>query len=510
MNGPMGKNASCKTGTHPCKNGLAGTVTRLLGRHISPFGVALGACVLLALLYPGDIPWINDEPVLIDNALKANIGGRLAARGLHGSAGIPYGPVPTWIYQALLVLSRNPIHLSLMKNLLSQCALIWGLLFFSRRTGLSPWPVFLVLLSPYVYLYNRLLWDNVFLIPLSVLLWCAALQFWQQNTRSAFVFMTALCVILMHIHAMAVFLVLPLASVLLLVDRGWLRSHLPTVSICIVLALVACFPHLSQTLPAVSFGRDYRAGLFSSSLAVPLGAGYFSFLGFGDYFLPEIYGGNFLLPPPLTKILVALTATIFFPFFLGVLKGVRTLIRKWKEKTAFSPEDRVLAVALLSLLLCMAFFIIIRHHHHPHYTNAMGFTYFYFIWRGLDAGLKASLGWIKGLLAFQAGTMGVMLLLLILFIHVNGGNCGIRYGATLSNQIDIVRTILQYSPKSRISNFVSNYGYFPHAYSVLVTLFLPEKIAPNLPVRDISLCQNPASGRGWIYLKISDNLAGER
>ena len=70
---------------------------------------AVVVAVLVPLIWPGDIPFINDEPQLIANAGRANADRRLAPLGLDGTYGFTDGPVPTWVYQALLSISHDLI-----------------------------------------------------------------------------------------------------------------------------------------------------------------------------------------------------------------------------------------------------------------------------------------------------------------------------------------------------------------------------------------------------------------
>src|SRR6476620_6381117 len=67
------------------------------------FALIVAAVCLLPAICPGDTPWVNDEPNLIANALRANAAHHLAPGGLFGSFGVAYGPLPTQIYQALLL-----------------------------------------------------------------------------------------------------------------------------------------------------------------------------------------------------------------------------------------------------------------------------------------------------------------------------------------------------------------------------------------------------------------------
>ena len=92
------------------------------------------AC-LIPLVWPGDIPFINDEPQLIANAVNANRDGRLASLGLLGTYGFIYGPAPTWVYQALVAVSRDLVVVAVLHALLLSAATAGALWWLSRSLG---------------------------------------------------------------------------------------------------------------------------------------------------------------------------------------------------------------------------------------------------------------------------------------------------------------------------------------------------------------------------------------
>ena len=131
--------------------------------------MALAALViagLIPLLWPGDVPFINDEPQLIASAVKANREGRLASVGLLGTYGFSYGPAPTWVYQALTPITRDLVGIATLHILLMSAATAGAIWWLGRSLRLWMWFAPVPLLSPYYWFYARVLWDNPFLLPL--------------------------------------------------------------------------------------------------------------------------------------------------------------------------------------------------------------------------------------------------------------------------------------------------------------------------------------------------------
>ena len=89
---------------------------------------ALVAAGLIPLVWPGDVPFINDEPQLIASAVRANGEGRLAPVGLLGTYGFRYGPAPTWVYQALTPVTRDLVGIAALHILLMSAATAGGTL----------------------------------------------------------------------------------------------------------------------------------------------------------------------------------------------------------------------------------------------------------------------------------------------------------------------------------------------------------------------------------------------
>ena len=84
-------------------------------------GILAVACVL-PLVWIGDAPFINDEPLLMAAAIEANSKGALAPMGLLGTFGFTYGPAPTWMYQVLLAVTHDLVLVAALHTALMAAA----------------------------------------------------------------------------------------------------------------------------------------------------------------------------------------------------------------------------------------------------------------------------------------------------------------------------------------------------------------------------------------------------
>jgi hypothetical protein len=151
-------------------------------RSFLPWLLALAA-LLPVVLWPGDVSWLIDEPRLIANAFYFNQDQIPAHTGLFGNFGVPYGPVPTQIYQLLLAITHNPLALVVLRGLLCAGLTSLGLLWLARTLGLRGWFAAAILVSPNIVAFHRILWDASFTIPLGTLALAGLADFLQ--TRRA-------------------------------------------------------------------------------------------------------------------------------------------------------------------------------------------------------------------------------------------------------------------------------------------------------------------------------------
>lgn len=183
--------------------------------------------MLLALcptvLWPGEVFWLIDEPRLIANAWHHNNDHGLANCGLFGNMGFPYGPLPTQIYQALLMVTHDPFVLVLLRAILCAGVTCFSLLWLARTLGLPAWFVAGILIAPNIATFHRVLWDASFTIPVGALAIAAFASFLRTRCARSLRICAAATVILPMIHPQALPLCVPLAGYLLWQHRADIR-----------------------------------------------------------------------------------------------------------------------------------------------------------------------------------------------------------------------------------------------------------------------------------------------
>lgn len=175
---------------------------RVIGRIEWTFCIliTLAAGVFLTILWIGDISFLQDEPRQLAKAFHCNAAGQLESRGLNGNFGVPYGPLPTQIYQLIMLFTHDPITIATVRAGVCAAAMALGLLWLARSLRLNPWFATAVVIAPYVWNFNRIMWDASFAIPIG----CAALgayaSFLRHQNRWA-LFVAVFCVLfLVFIH----------------------------------------------------------------------------------------------------------------------------------------------------------------------------------------------------------------------------------------------------------------------------------------------------------------------
>ncbi len=442
------------------------------------------ALVLLALvpvvLWPGDVSWLIDEPRIIANACCANRDGQLADGGLYGNFGIRYGPLPTQIYQLLLLLTHDPLVLVVLRGLLCAGLTAGALLWLARSLALPTWFAAAVLVSPHVVDSHRKLWDASFALPLGALALAAFADFLKtQRPRSLRVCVVA-GVLLPLIHPQALALAVPLLGWLAWRHRAALWSDRRALAVlgAVVFALHAVyFFQVTGQLAArlqgsVEKGYPQGGSRAVSALAPLLG---------GRLLCGADYAESLTTPagPAWLQAAAQWGARLIYPLiWFGVLLSVRRVWLAWRKGGAGSvltPRDEVAAVVLGGLLFQALLSGVMRVPAKPQYFFGTFALHVAMAWFAVDALRRWRVGALPGVL-YAAGA-AVLTVSALLAIHARGFEKP-RW-PTLANGVAIARALNAFTDPTALTDVAL---YQKHAQPLrTLRLLLPP--APGQPQR---------------------------
>jgi hypothetical protein len=450
---------------------------------------------LLPAVHPGDIQWVGDEPMLIAGALRANRQHVVAIHGLTGTAGATYGPFPTWLYQAYLLVSSDLVLLVALRAVLMTAVIALALLWLCRTLNLWPWFIPPLLCSPYLWFYARAIWDNTFNIPLSALAFASAVSFLARGRAWTLLLSLACCVAMMLTHLMAVAFVIPVTAFLLFRARHALRRLFWRLVLLAGAGAAVAFPYFSalrRSAPA----EGAAVGKLTDWLFPFLGGRILSAQRIEDIFGAAWMAHDTSFWAKLATVAMAVSLLAIPLVWAGM--GVAA-VTAWKGVRS-PAEDRTprprTDAALLGLLIVLGQILLdglTAKSGFTHYFNATWIAFAFLAWLAVDA-LPARLvrGAVAGVLG--ASTLTVTLYLLVR-IH-RTGPARIPYGATLANQIEIARELNRRAPGTTLQTQVINVARFPIALGVLRHFYPATE--PPLPAETLRLVyrtDDPVDGR---------------
>lgn len=448
---------------------------------------ALVTACLIPLLWPGDIPFINDEPILISRAVTANHEGRLVQAGLLGTWGFTYGPAPTWIYQALVAITHDLVlvavlHAALMAGLAGVA--FWWL---KRSLGLWAWFAPVPLLSPYFWFYARVLWDNPFLLPLGAIAIAGYAAHLSSGSAAGFRVALAGLIVMPLVHLMSLALVVPLAAHLLVVRGRSLWTYRFSVVSIMTVAGVLAWPYWMALAASRSPGSTNSR---SQGWLFPFSGGRLLSARGIDYF----YG-----PGPVQGAVPAMAATVSWLAYGLVLGGMVVatwLVVRAAQTRHWTPRAHI-ALILLGSISCQAIISgVTGRIDHPHYHNGTWITFALLAWLAADALVTRTGRWrwtgiaVTGLLAASLLTSVAVV---AIRLHRTGGTREV-YGPTMANQQRIARSLARYSRRSPVHVDVSHYRRFPHTLETLRELNAQAGEGPERPLEIRYASDDPASG----------------
>lgn len=454
------------------------------------------AATVLAMLYPGDIPWLGDEGALMALAINANDAGGPASHGLIGSVGIAYGALAVWIHQILLLFTADPMVIAAIKT--GVCMLVsWAALWrISRILHVPLGPgASLFFCSPFVWLYSRMLWDNVLLLPLS--LWYAAFlaDYLREGKFRAAAGAIIFLALMFYLHPLSGVIALGFAVSVLCFRRVELRRDWKKFALIGACLLLALSPWLA------SMFRDYNPDMYArpQGIVEPFLGTLTSFQnltgwGFSDRFAPE--SG---LSIPGTLLLFSVPVILFF-----VLLGGVVVVRRFRNREE-NTFDRLACCSAATIGFYILLFPLFRLNPQPHYNSIVLFAWLLLAWRGFTV--------LRGdYRTLAAALLGLACLVEVVFlsdfsagVHRFAGTNSPYFGTTLAQQWGVARNLVaakRVNPDFQVQVQVDYLNRHPLPFRVLTALAertkLPEFYSFS---RAVLLPSRTGCGIDQIFLK---------
>ena len=430
------------------------------------WSVTLAVALGTAVLWVGDMPWINDEPRLLVNAFHANRGGTLAQRGLRGNFGISYGPIATQLYQVMLLASDDLLTVAALRA--ASCALLTAaaLLWLAQTLCLPRWFVLAIVLAPYVWHYHRVLWDASFAVPIGALALAAYAAFLRHRSTPALAVATVCTFALPLIHPQGLPLFVPIAghTAWTLCRGAFAMGAWRTIAFAAGIVFVLNAAYLLDLAVAIiqQLGGAVSAGYPGTSSRV---VAMFSPLLSGRLFEAANYAeanGTVRDSAQIFEV-AALVSWVIYPLIWTgiIISGKRAVVQlaEWRQlrrlgegsdQSQFSSlgvtgtRDLVLALAFVGLVLQVLLFGLMRIPAEPQYFFGTAALHILFAWIGVDALKRVRL--CTAVISIYGVSVASITLLEMCRVHEFGHNrLPLPGRPTLRNQIEVARELNRYS-----------------------------------------------------------------
>lgn len=428
--------------------------------------VALIALSVLPVIWPLDTCFVGDEPTLVGLALQHNAEGKAAQFGLVGTRGARYGPVAIWSYQALLAITHDIAALVQLHAWLWMSATAAALFALSRALAVpSAWAA-IPLLSPYLWVYGRMLWDNNLCIPLSAVAFAVYACFLVRPHAALLSLALSTLVLCVMVHLMALALAVPILVHLLLWRRSFSWSRAGLLALVPALGVAACGTRFWLGLLAIDTRamptQDEGALWFASLGGRPLTGGGLDYF-FGAAWTERFLGGGIGAAAVLISMLLGHGLV-----WAGMARALLWLKRALSDKTQRGVRVEIAMLALGIWLAQTVLNLLTHTARHPHYYNATWIAFVVFAWLALDALSRWRLSsYIAGA---HALALGAALATVVNGLHTTSGTRSLHYGLALRELTRVSAELGQSHPESRLASKVEQLRLFPQELMVLMWL----------------------------------------
>jgi hypothetical protein len=443
--------------------------------------VTMLAAIVPAVLWVGDIGWIQDEPRLIPKAYHANARHGIETHGLNGNFGVPYGPLPTQIYQVMLLITHDPVTLAGIRSGLCAGVTAFGLLWLGRSLRLNPWFATAIVLAPYVWNFHRFLWDASFAIPLGTLALAAYASFLVTRSRRSLFTTIASTIAIVFIHPQDLPVALPIAGHLLWRHRPSMARHYIGIALILGITFALNASYFRKAYDAVAWRLtqekkeiSYPGARFTraESLFVPLLGG--SILGGSRFALND---SQLRVDPALLRI-VRIGSSIAYPLiWLGIVSAVVWVLKRNVPPRADGPgpgsyfvRPVIFGIALTGLVLQMLLYGVLRMPGEPQYFFGTFVLHVLFAWIAVDTLARIRLQWLA--IGVYGSSVAFITIASLVKIHQHGYDRNVLPRPSLANQAQVARELNAYSDQTVLTD-VLIYKSHPQAIRSLRLLLPP-------------------------------------
>jgi hypothetical protein len=423
-----------------------------------------------AVLWIGDVSWLQDEPRLLAKAYHANAHGVLENCGLNGNFGVPYGPLPTQIYQLLLLITHDPLTFAAIRAGLCAGATAIGLIWLARSLRLNPWFATAIVLAPYVWNFNRIMWDASFAIPIGSVGLAVYASFLRTSSGRSLLLAVACMTALVFIHPQDLPLVLPVVGHLLWRRRPALARHYIGIAVILGVALALNAGYFKRFRDA--FVWQAKHGVLTggypgtqsrlTSMLTPLRGGAI----LSGYRFAEL--DSRLAEHPRLVRAAQIGSTVVYPLiWAGIIVCGITLLRPGRSDRA---RQAIAGILLAGLGVQIGLYGMMRMPPEPQYFFGTFILHALLAWMAVDALGRIRLGWLA--IALYGLSVAYITIASTHYIH-RVGYARNTFRPSLKNQVEVARALNRYADEKVMTDVVL-YQSHPQAIRSLRLLIPPE------------------------------------
>jgi hypothetical protein len=450
--------------------------------------VTVLAAVLPAVLWIGDISFMQDEPRLLAKAFHANARHTIEIKGLNGNFGVPYGPLPTHVYQIILLFTHDPIAVATIHAALVTFVTALSLLWLARSLRLNPWFATAVVLAPYVWNFQRLMWDANYAIPIGCLAMAAYASFVRTGKGPPLLTAIASSIALAFIHPQDLPVLAPiLAHVVWRYPRA-LAKHYAGIAIILGVTFALNFSYFREAYYAVRWQLDHhtmRSAYPGQEQATRGGSLLKPLLG-GTILAGQTYAeqDSRLMERPQVVRIAQIASMLSYPLiWLGIVAMIVRLCRRGRDPDDEDQHDpglaktqrTIFAIALTALLLQMLLYGVMRMPPLPQYLFGTLILHVLFAWVGVEALRRVKLSWV----AIVLYGLGCAYITLASAEYVHRvGYARNTYRPRLADQVQVAQELNRYTDETVLTD-VQLYKSHPQSIRSLRLMMPPTPGAPQ-------------------------------